>query len=131
MENYQMIPSLLSSDMGNHALLFAPFHGNNTDDDHKLKEEELKFDLYIQNANKKFCGESGTSYGSEKNNKMSKSSTKLGHHKVKRHKFAFQTRSQVDVLDDGYRWRKYGQKTVKNNRFPRLVSTGLSSLVHS
>ncbi|GAB2269676.1 WRKY Transcription Factor [Dionaea muscipula] len=39
----------------------------------------------------------------------------------RRHKYAFHTRSQVDILDDGYRWRKYGQKTVKNNRFPRYV----------
>lgn len=37
----------------------------------------------------------------------------------KKHRFAFQTRSEVDILDDGYRWRKYGQKTVKNNKFPR------------
>nr|QIJ55481.1 putative WRKY transcription factor 75 [Cajanus platycarpus] len=35
------------------------------------------------------------------------------------HKYAFQTRSQVDILDDGYRWRKYGEKSVKNNKFPR------------
>ncbi|KAK1270226.1 putative WRKY transcription factor 75 [Acorus gramineus] len=39
--------------------------------------------------------------------------------KVRREKYAFQTRSQVDILDDGYRWRKYGQKSVKNNKFPR------------
>ncbi|KAM0059465.1 putative transcription factor WRKY family [Helianthus debilis subsp. tardiflorus] len=39
--------------------------------------------------------------------------------KVKKPKHAFQTRSQVDILDDGYRWRKYGQKAVKNNKFPR------------
>ncbi|KAG8365860.1 hypothetical protein BUALT_Bualt17G0015800 [Buddleja alternifolia] len=39
--------------------------------------------------------------------------------KSKKPKFAFQTRSQVDILDDGYRWRKYGQKAVKNNKFPR------------
>ncbi|KAF8050927.1 hypothetical protein N665_1854s0010 [Sinapis alba] len=39
--------------------------------------------------------------------------------KGKKQKFAFQTRSQVDILDDGYRWRKYGQKAVKNNKFPR------------
>ncbi|KAE8688924.1 putative WRKY transcription factor 24 [Hibiscus syriacus] len=38
---------------------------------------------------------------------------------MKKHKYAFQTRSQVDILDDGYRWRKYGQKTVKNSKFPR------------
>ncbi|KAL6508174.1 hypothetical protein OROHE_021716 [Orobanche hederae] len=39
--------------------------------------------------------------------------------KVKKPRYAFQTRSQVDILDDGYRWRKYGQKNVKNNNFPR------------
>ncbi|EEF51756.1 probable WRKY transcription factor 75 [Ricinus communis] len=38
---------------------------------------------------------------------------------ITRHRYAFQTRSQVDILDDGYRWRKYGQKTVKNSKFPR------------
>lgn len=46
---------------------------------------------------------------------------KKGEKKMKKARFAFQTRSQVDILDDGYRWRKYGQKAVKNNRFPRLV----------
>ncbi|XP_019180913.1 PREDICTED: probable WRKY transcription factor 75 isoform X2 [Ipomoea nil] len=44
---------------------------------------------------------------------------KKGEKKMKKARFAFQTRSQVDILDDGYRWRKYGQKAVKNNRFPR------------
>ncbi|XP_050383965.1 probable WRKY transcription factor 24 [Argentina anserina] len=38
--------------------------------------------------------------------------------KAKKPKYAFQTRSQVDILDDGYRWRKYGQKAVKANKFP-------------
>ncbi|GJN13089.1 hypothetical protein PR202_ga31423 [Eleusine coracana subsp. coracana] len=38
--------------------------------------------------------------------------------KERRPRYAFQTRSQVDILDDGYRWRKYGQKAVKNNKFP-------------
>ncbi|XP_074568201.1 putative WRKY transcription factor 75 isoform X2 [Curcuma longa] len=44
--------------------------------------------------------------------------------KARRHRFAFQTRSQVDILDDGYRWRKYGQKAVKNNKFPRCTHQG-------
>ncbi|KAG6467149.1 probable WRKY transcription factor 4 [Zingiber officinale] len=30
-----------------------------------------------------------------------------------------QTRSEVDLLDDGYKWRKYGQKVVKGNPNPR------------
>ncbi|XP_028066881.1 uncharacterized protein LOC114269718 [Camellia sinensis] len=29
------------------------------------------------------------------------------------------TNSEVDHLDDGYRWRKYGQKAVKNCPLPR------------
>lgn len=42
-----------------------------------------------------------------------------GKEKASRPRFAFQTRSENDVLDDGYRWRKYGQKAVKNSAFPR------------
>lgn len=40
-------------------------------------------------------------------------------------RFAFQTRSKEDILDDGYRWRKYGQKSVKNNIYPRYVHVKL------
>ncbi|CAH8358988.1 unnamed protein product [Eruca vesicaria subsp. sativa] len=62
---------------------------------------------------------------------INNTSSALPHHNTtegKKHKsknkerearFAFQTRSQVDILDDGYRWRKYGQKAVTNNPFPR------------
>ncbi|KAL2544257.1 putative WRKY transcription factor 43 [Forsythia ovata] len=32
---------------------------------------------------------------------------------------AFHTRSAEDILDDGYKWRKYGQKAVKNSIHPR------------
>ncbi|CAB4270744.1 unnamed protein product [Prunus armeniaca] len=39
--------------------------------------------------------------------------------KAGRPRFAFQTRSADDILDDGYRWRKYGQKAVKNSLYPR------------
>ncbi|RDX81396.1 putative WRKY transcription factor 23, partial [Mucuna pruriens] len=34
-------------------------------------------------------------------------------------RFAFMTKSEVDHLDDGYKWRKYGQKAVKNSPYPR------------
>ncbi|KGN53356.1 probable WRKY transcription factor 24 [Cucumis sativus] len=34
-------------------------------------------------------------------------------------RIAFQTKSVEDVLDDGYRWRKYGQKAVKHSNHPR------------
>lgn len=34
-------------------------------------------------------------------------------------KIVVQTRSEIDILDDGFKWRKYGQKTVKANIYPR------------
>eukprot|EP00243_Klebsormidium_subtile_P005334 TRINITY_DN211_c0_g1_i2.p1 TRINITY_DN211_c0_g1~~TRINITY_DN211_c0_g1_i2.p1 ORF type:complete len:631 (+),score=113.09 TRINITY_DN211_c0_g1_i2:81-1973(+) len=34
-------------------------------------------------------------------------------------KVVVQTTSDVDILDDGFRWRKYGQKQVKDNSHPR------------
>lgn len=54
---------------------------------------------------------------------------KKGEKKVRKPRYAFQTRSQVDILDDGYRWRKYGQKAVKNNKFPRLTLLPLFSFI--
>ncbi|XP_023870409.1 probable WRKY transcription factor 43 [Quercus suber] len=39
--------------------------------------------------------------------------------KVNPSRIAFHTRSIDDILDDGYRWRKYGQKAVKNSNHPR------------
>lgn len=32
---------------------------------------------------------------------------------------AFKTKSEVEILDDGYRWRKYGKKMVKDSPNPR------------
>ncbi|XP_008809548.2 probable WRKY transcription factor 75 [Phoenix dactylifera] len=57
------------------------------------------------------------SFGGAENE--AKTGKKKSEKKIRRPRFAFQTRSQVDILDDGYRWRKYGQKAVKNNKFPR------------
>ncbi|MBA0739281.1 hypothetical protein Gogos_012567 [Gossypium gossypioides] len=37
-------------------------------------------------------------------------------------RFAFLTKTEIDVLEDGYRWRKYGQKAVKNSPYPRWSS---------
>ncbi|KAI3462909.1 hypothetical protein Pfo_019572 [Paulownia fortunei] len=41
------------------------------------------------------------------------------HQTVTESKIVLQTRSEVDLLDDGYKWRKYGQKLVKGNPHPR------------
>ncbi|WVZ72622.1 hypothetical protein U9M48_021050 [Paspalum notatum var. saurae] len=34
-------------------------------------------------------------------------------------RIGFRTRSEVDVLDDGFKWRKYGKKAVKSSPNPR------------
>lgn len=36
-----------------------------------------------------------------------------------RAKVAFKIKSELDVLDDGFKWRKYGKKMVKNSPNPR------------
>uniref|UniRef100_A0A0E0KRS2 WRKY domain-containing protein n=1 Tax=Oryza punctata TaxID=4537 RepID=A0A0E0KRS2_ORYPU len=50
---------------------------------------------------------------------------------VREPRVVIQTTSEVDILDDGYRWRKYGQKVVKGNPNPRFVSSRpLEPLLH-
>eukprot|EP00252_Welwitschia_mirabilis_P017790 TRINITY_DN3952_c0_g1_i1.p1 TRINITY_DN3952_c0_g1~~TRINITY_DN3952_c0_g1_i1.p1 ORF type:complete len:458 (+),score=59.28 TRINITY_DN3952_c0_g1_i1:502-1875(+) len=46
------------------------------------------------------------------------------HRTVKEPRIIVQTTSDVDILDDGYRWRKYGQKVVKGNPNPRYLFFG-------
>ncbi|ONK75759.1 uncharacterized protein A4U43_C03F20230 [Asparagus officinalis] len=41
------------------------------------------------------------------------------HRTVTEPRIIVQTTSEVDLLDDGFRWRKYGQKVVKGNPYPR------------
>lgn len=38
---------------------------------------------------------------------------------VREPRVVVQTMSEIDILDDGFRWRKYGQKVVKGNPNPR------------
>ncbi|VFQ60289.1 unnamed protein product [Cuscuta campestris] len=51
----------------------------------------------------------------KENNKGKKKAEK----KQRQPRIAFMTKSEVDHLEDGYRWRKYGQKAVKNSPYPR------------
>ncbi|CAG7893157.1 unnamed protein product [Brassica rapa] len=48
-----------------------------------------------------------------------KKEKKKAQKRIRQPRFAFMTKSDVDHLEDGYRWRKYGQKAVKNSPFPR------------
>jgi len=44
---------------------------------------------------------------------------KGGAKRVREPRYAIKTRTDTDVMDDGYKWRKYGQKAVKNSPHPR------------
>ncbi|CAK9271761.1 unnamed protein product [Sphagnum jensenii] len=44
---------------------------------------------------------------------------KKGPKRVREPRYAIQTRSDVEIMEDGYKWRKYGQKAVKNSPHPR------------
>ncbi|PIM97266.1 hypothetical protein CDL12_30265 [Handroanthus impetiginosus] len=35
------------------------------------------------------------------------------------YRFAFRTKTDLEFMDDGYKWRKYGKKMVKNSPNPR------------
>ncbi|OIW13003.1 hypothetical protein TanjilG_15452 [Lupinus angustifolius] len=57
----------------------------------------------------------------EEKNKIKKllKAKKTNQKKHREPRVAFMTKSEVDHLEDGYRWRKYGKKAVKNSPFPR------------
>lgn len=40
--------------------------------------------------------------------------------RVKQPKHCIKTRTDVDIMDDSYKWRKYGQKAVKASPYPRF-----------
>ncbi|XP_022850017.1 probable WRKY transcription factor 28 isoform X2 [Olea europaea var. sylvestris] len=65
---------------------------------------------------KKVCDD-----GDEKCKKVNKPIQKV-EKKKREPRFAFKTKSEIDNLEDGYRWRKYGQKAVKNSPFPRCTA---------
>ncbi|XWS40571.1 hypothetical protein CRYUN_Cryun17cG0007000 [Craigia yunnanensis] len=125
MENYQMFFPIsspaaaaasaypLPTNMApNSSQVFNNFHGNSSNGFLGLKTAEN----FIQKPEDKELVQNGKFIGSETDQMKS---GKKKEKKIRKPRYAFQTRSQVDILDDGYRWRKYGQKAVKNNKFPR------------
>ncbi|XP_031284537.1 WRKY transcription factor 71-like [Pistacia vera] len=68
---------------------------------------------------KKDAQPKGSDDGGETSKKISKAKKQKGEKRQKEPRVAFMTKSEVDHLEDGYRWRKYGQKAVKNSPYPR------------
>ncbi|KAL7232313.1 hypothetical protein ACSBR2_010352 [Camellia fascicularis] len=55
----------------------------------------------------------------KRNTEVGTSAPTSSHRMVTKSRNVVKTKSEVDRLDDGYRWRKYGQKMVKGNPHPR------------
>ncbi|KAE8719289.1 putative WRKY transcription factor 24 [Hibiscus syriacus] len=98
------------------ALGHGGFHGGKGNGLSGLMDVPASLNVHggVLSQNESFVDEIGNLARTE-----TKSEKKKGDKKIRKPRHAFQTRSQVDILDDGYRWRKYGQKAVKNNKFPR------------
>ncbi|PKI72828.1 hypothetical protein CRG98_006808 [Punica granatum] len=75
-------------------------------------------------------GEGGRDEEEEEEDKTNKQlkPKKKNQKRQRQARFAFMTKNEVDHLDDGYRWRKYGQQAVKNSPHPR--STHAPLLIH-
>ncbi|XP_061355892.1 probable WRKY transcription factor 50 [Gastrolobium bilobum] len=84
------------------------------DDQESFVSEHVSKQVYEANEERDFGG--GGSYF------VGSSSRDAGNgceKKEIRERVAFKTKSEVEILDDGYKWRKYGKKMVKNSPYPR------------
>ena len=52
-----------------------------------------------------------------------------GPKRLREPRYAIKTRSEVDIMEDGYKWRKYGQKPVKSSPHPRYCGLNLTEIV--
>ncbi|GAU13883.1 hypothetical protein TSUD_262100 [Trifolium subterraneum] len=86
--------------------------------DYSLGEDEFE-----QTSQTSFSGGDYDEFGPEakrwKGDNENESYSIEGCRTVKEPRVVVQTTSEIDILDDGYRWRKYGQKVVKGNPNPR------------
>ncbi|KAG2666817.1 hypothetical protein I3843_15G079900 [Carya illinoinensis] len=70
----------------------------------------------VYQANEVVLGESGSGSGSH----MEEGDDGSGRERREtKERVAFKTISEVEILDDGFKWRKYGKKMVKNSPNPR------------
>ncbi|KAJ7299179.1 hypothetical protein O6H91_04G049000 [Diphasiastrum complanatum] len=70
-------------------------------------------------ASSKYSGDDDDPDGKRRKKDKSPKDALLVPRTIREPRVVVQTTSDVDILDDGYRWRKYGQKVVKGNPHPR------------
>ncbi|KAF3444809.1 hypothetical protein FNV43_RR14502 [Rhamnella rubrinervis] len=105
----ETVPYQSGPDRDQESTQAAPLQVLGSSDSEELADAEIKEDeVDVDEPNAK-----------RRNIDVETSEVALSHKTITEPKIIVQTRSEVDLLDDGYRWRKYGQKVVKGNPHPR------------
>ncbi|CAL5368170.1 unnamed protein product [Camellia sinensis] len=91
--------------------------------DYLMLEDGTEGDLSSQNvtSSDNVTGGSVESAGATSTNSNIKCRTEVKRNKPDQADFrvAFRTKSELEIMDDGFKWRKYGKKMVKNTPYPR------------
>ncbi|CAN8235995.1 unnamed protein product [Cochlearia groenlandica] len=137
----ELITSTHSNDFFHRDFSWNNLHNNNDDSSHDL----LRFDPTVtiqpstsslaavrevstsnynnpcatSSSSEEVAENSTTASAAKTPSETPKKEKKKAQKRIRQQRFAFMTKSDVDNLEDGYRWRKYGQKAVKNSPFPR------------
>ncbi|KAI3993421.1 hypothetical protein MKX01_010164 [Papaver californicum] len=91
----------------------------NSDSISSATSNEAATDNTAEHVNNKISSKQKKDQQDDQKSKQQSKSKKKPLKKQREQRYAFKTQSEVDHLEDGYRWRKYGQKAVKNSPFPR------------
>ncbi|XP_068481980.1 probable WRKY transcription factor 50 [Phaseolus vulgaris] len=90
----------------------------NLDDDQLACDELDSFvSGHVLSPNTDQANEVGDLVGSSSHHE--EFSTNVDEKKEVRDRVAFKTKSEIEIMDDGFKWRKYGKKKVKNSPNPR------------
>nr|AAP82932.1 WRKY transcription factor 33 [Capsella rubella]AAP82933.1 WRKY transcription factor 33 [Capsella rubella] len=106
-----------SNNSFHHSDSFAMQQDDNTTSD-SVGDDEFEQGSSIVSRDEEDCGsepEAKRWKGENETNGGNGGGSKTG----REPRIVVQTTSDIDILDDGYRWRKYGQKVVKGNPNPR------------
>ncbi|XP_051119441.1 probable WRKY transcription factor 50 [Andrographis paniculata] len=117
-------PEMAAASFGSDSFEVSDFldFGDWINDEANIPATSALFDNYSMNP--MICSAVGDSSGSISSSSSSfqygeGSGAAMKDKKAVKKKVAFKTKSEVEVLNDGFKWRKYGKKKVKNSPNPR------------
>ncbi|XP_015072957.1 probable WRKY transcription factor 51 [Solanum pennellii] len=80
-----------------------------------FKQQEISSSTYSTSGNSSSASSFDATPTHVHMNNESSSTAIEKEKKGEKHAIAFRTKTQLETLDDGYKWRKYGKKKVKTN----------------